>query len=175
MSKPTTGKPRAPQEPAPAAAPLDGPVVPRALPLIGVALALIGLAVSVYLTIEHYTSPTLLACPENSVINCLKVTTSPESVVFGIPVVWLGVGYFVVMTAANLPLAWRSTHRLLRLGRLALAVVGVGMALYLVYAELFEINAICLYCTSVHVISALLFVLVAFGTALTAGPAGARA
>ncbi len=163
----TTRPAAAAQRPAPTAT----PTTPRLLPLLGIVLALAGLAVAVYLTVEHYTSPALLACPENAVINCRKVTTSPESAILGIPVVWLGVGYFAAMTAANTPAAWRSSHRLLRLGRLALAVAGIGVALYLVYAELFEIDAICLWCTGVHVLSALLFVLVAFGTALTSKPA----
>ena len=42
--------------------------------------ALLGLAASAYLTVEHYTASTLLACPENATINCAKVTTSKWSV-----------------------------------------------------------------------------------------------
>ena len=156
--------------PARSSAQLGPTAVPRALPLLGMVLALAGLAVAAYLTVEHYTSPTLLACPENTVINCRKVTTSPESVLLGIPVVWLGVAYFLAMTAANVPAAWRSPNRLLRTGRLLLSVAGIGTALYLVYAELFDINAICLYCTAVHVLSVALFVLTVFGTAVTSRP-----
>ena len=44
-------------------------------------------------------------------------------------------------------------------------MVGIGFVLYLVYAELFTIGSICLYCTSVHVITFLLFVLTAFAAA----------
>jgi uncharacterized membrane protein len=44
-------------------------------------------------------------------------------------------------------------------------VVGIGFVLYLVYAELFTIGSICLYCTSVHVITFLLFALTAFAAA----------
>jgi uncharacterized membrane protein len=44
-------------------------------------------------------------------------------------------------------------------------VVGIGMVIYLVYAEFIIIGAICLYCTSVHIITFLLFVLTAFGAA----------
>ena len=156
--------------PARSSAQLGPTAVPRVLPLLGMVLALAGLAVAAYLTVEHYTSPTLLACPENAVINCRKVTTSPESVLLGIPVVWLGVAYFLAMTAANVPAAWRSPNRLLRTGRLLLSVAGIGTALYLVYAELFDINAICLYCTAVHVLSVALFVLTVFGTAVTSRP-----
>ena len=44
-------------------------------------------------------------------------------------------------------------------------VVGIGMVIYLIYAEFIIIGAICLYCTSVHIITFLLFVLTAFGAA----------
>ncbi len=88
----------------------------------------------------------------------------------GIPVVWLGVAFFIAMTAANVPAAWRSPNRLLRMGRLLLSIAGIGTALYLVYAELFDINAICLYCTGVHVLSVALFILTVFGTAVTSRP-----
>jgi uncharacterized membrane protein len=45
--------------------------------------------------------------------------------------------------------------------RLALAVIGMGMVLYLLYSELFSIKAICLWCTGVHVVTFLVFLLVA--------------
>ena len=44
--------------------------------------------------------------------------------------------------------------------RLAGVVSGVGMVFYLVYAELFQIDAICIYCTAVCVITVLLFAVV---------------
>jgi uncharacterized membrane protein len=39
------------------------------------------------------------------------------------------------------------------------------MALYLIYAELFMLNAICLCCIAVHVLAPALFAVVGFGTA----------
>jgi uncharacterized membrane protein len=44
-------------------------------------------------------------------------------------------------------------------------VAGVGMVLYLVYAELFILDAICLWCTAVHVLALALFAVVGFGAA----------
>jgi uncharacterized membrane protein len=44
-------------------------------------------------------------------------------------------------------------------------VVAMGFVLYLLYAELFIIGSICLYCTSVHAITFLLFVLTVFAAA----------
>src|SRR6516164_6035340 len=48
-------------------------------------LALAGLGVSIYLTIAHFTESALAGCSESGLVNCTKVTTSPESYVFGIP------------------------------------------------------------------------------------------
>jgi uncharacterized membrane protein len=47
----------------------------------------------------------------------------------------------------------------------------VATALWLIYAELFRIDAICLWCTAVHVLTLLLFISTVFGTVATAtGP-----
>ena len=126
-------------------------------PVLGLAsllVALVGLAVAIYLTIEHYTASTTLACPENAVLNCQKVTTSKWSHVGPIPVAVLGLVYFVVMVGLCLPIAWR-VPQLLTV-RVAAAGIGVLTALGLVWIELFKVDAICLYCTAVHVCSLLL-------------------
>ena len=46
--------------------------------------------------------------PGSGAINCEKVTTSPQSYVFGIPVAMLGLVFFVPMLVLCLPAAWRS-------------------------------------------------------------------
>ena len=53
-------------------------------------VTLIGLAISSYLTYEHYTGSKSFACPATSTVNCEKVTTSAWSVIVGIPVAVLG-------------------------------------------------------------------------------------
>lgn len=111
-------------------------------------IALVGLAVSAYLTVEHVTSSTTLACPESSTINCAKVTTSSYSTILGIPVAVLGLAYFVGMAALLSPAGWR--RRWLDPVRLAAVATGVAMVLYLVWVELFRVNALCLWCTAVH-------------------------
>jgi uncharacterized membrane protein len=129
------------------------------------ALCAIGLAVSVYLTVEHFTASNTLACPERGVVNCVKVTTSPQSYMFGVPVAVLGLAYFVVLTAACLPHAWRVKTPLAEYGRLGWAGLGVVVVLYLVYVELFELDAVCLWCTVVHVVTVAIFAVLAFGVA----------
>jgi uncharacterized membrane protein len=128
-------------------------------------LALAGLGVSIYLTIAHFTESSLAGCSESGLVNCTKVTTSPESYVFGIPVAVLGLAFFVFAVAIMSPWAWQSARREIHLARLASMVVGIGFVLYLIYAELFTIGSICLYCTSVHAITFVLFVLTAFAAA----------
>jgi uncharacterized membrane protein len=128
-------------------------------------LALAGLGVSIYLTIAHFTETALAGCSESGLVNCTKVTTSPESYVFGIPVAVLGLAFFVFAVAIMSPWAWQSARREIHLARIASLVVGIGFVLYLIYAELFVIDGICLYCTSVHVITFVLFVLTAISAA----------
>ena len=129
------------------------------LQLTTFALALAGLGVSIYLTIAHFTESALLGCSESGVVNCTKVTTSPQSYVFGIPVAVLGLAFYLFAAAIMSPWAWQAARREIHLVRIASLVVAMGFVLYLIYAELFIIGSICLYCTSVHAITFVLFVL----------------
>ncbi len=144
--------------------------VPVWVPVVSLVLCMAGLAVSAFLTYEHYTSSTTLSCPSTGVIDCLKVTESSYATVFGIPVAVLGLLFFVAATPLCMPAAWRSPIRALVWVRIGGAAVGVVFVLYLVWAELFRIDAICLWCTSVHVITVLLFFVICFGTALIDSP-----
>jgi uncharacterized membrane protein len=138
---------------------------PRWLQLTTLALSLAGLGVSLYLTIAHYTTPTTLACPDTGIVNCEKVTTSPQSMLFGtVPVALLGLLFYLFMTAVNTPRAWRANPPGLQRARLGSLIAGIAFVLYLIFTELFTLDAICLWCTSVHVVTFLLFVLVMVGS-----------
>jgi uncharacterized membrane protein len=141
---------------------------PRWLAPVSLLLALAGVCVATYLTVVHYDTHIPLFCSETSRFNCHAVQTSPESRFLGVPVAVLGLAYFVLALPLLLPVAWRSANPLVRWGRLAGAIGGVGFVVWLVFAELVRIHAICLWCSSVHVLTALLFVLIAYGTAVTA-------
>jgi uncharacterized membrane protein len=131
------------------------------LQLATLALSLAGLGVSLYLTIAHYTTPTTLACPDTGIVNCAKVTTSPQSMLFGIvPVALLGLLFYAFMTVVTTPWAWRANWPGLRWARLGSLIAGVAFVFYLIYTELFTLDAICLWCTSIHVITVLLFALI---------------
>jgi uncharacterized membrane protein len=135
-------------------------------------LALIALAASSYLTYQHYTAgKAFLGCADKGFINCAEVTTSAESHILGIPVALLGLLFYVFMVVALSPWAWRLTGesliaRRLPLVRLGSICVGICLVLWLVYAELFKIGSICIYCTSVHIVTFLLFVLTLLAAAM---------
>ena len=129
-----------------------------------------GLAVSAYLTVAHYRSASTLACPDTGLVNCTKVTTSSYAVVFGVPLVLGGLAFFAAMIGLQLPVAWRSGNPAVRWARLGIAVAGMGMVLWLVYVELFRLDAICLYCSAVHVLAFVLFAVTVGGTAALSAP-----
>ncbi|HEY1762580.1 MAG TPA: vitamin K epoxide reductase family protein [Acidimicrobiales bacterium] len=131
--------------------------VPAWAKIATLVLSLIGLALSVYLTITHF-QPQALVCSGTGFIDCAKVTTSAQSEILGIPVAILGLANYTVMTAFNTPWAWRATSRWVHVARFALGVISMCFVLWLLYAELIIIGNICIYCTGVHVTTFLLFV-----------------
>lgn len=133
----------------------------RFVPIATLVLSLFGLAVSVYLTIDHYSAATELFCPATGGVDCGKVTSSAQSEFIGIPVALLGLGFFIALAVLSLPFAWRA-GRGVSLARLGLAGAGVAFVLWLVYAELAIIRAICLWCTVVHVITVVIFLMLLF-------------
>ena len=124
------------------------------------AISIAGTAVSAYLTIAHFTSPDVLACASEGAVNCERVTTSAQSELFGISVALLGLGWFLGMCVLFSPWVWRSAAPWLRTVRVATVTFAMMFVLWLVYAELFIIHAICLWCTVVHVLAFALFVIV---------------
>jgi uncharacterized membrane protein len=59
---------------------------------------------------------------------------------------------------------WRRTDHLIRGARVAWSVVGLATAVYLLATELFRLDAICLWCTAVHVLTFVVFITTVLGT-----------
>jgi uncharacterized membrane protein len=141
-------------------------------------LSIIALAASAYLTYQHFTAgKSFFGCADHGFINCDAVTTSAQSHFLGMPVALLGLLFYVFMVIVLSPWAWRLANsassprmvlvaRWLPTVRLAAICVGICMVLYLLYAELFMIRNICLYCTSVHIVTFLLFLSVLFAAGM---------
>jgi uncharacterized membrane protein len=131
------------------------------------AIATCGLGLAAYLTYVHFTDPASLSCPDTGVVNCLKVTTSSQSEIFGvIPVAVAGLAFFAGMVVLCTPWAWRAANPWVARLRLAGAVAGIGMVVYLVYVEAVQLHALCLYCTAVHGLTFLLLLAILAATLL---------
>jgi len=126
------------------------------------AICLAGIGISIYLLIVHY-QPSALICSNSGAIDCSAVLKSPQSVIFGIPVPIFGLLYFVAMGAICLPFAWRAQAAWIAWGRVAGAVVGIGMVIYLVAQEALVLHKVCLWCTGVHILTFAMFLIVITG------------
>ncbi len=113
------------------------------------ALAILGVALTAYLTYVHYTGLKPVCTAGQS---CIRVQTSQWSKLDGVPVALIGlVGYIAIAAALLAPDGERT-----RLVVVALTLVGVGFSAYLTYRELFSIHAICEECASSAIIMTLL-------------------
>lgn len=105
-----------------------------------VAVSLVGAAISAYLVYVHYAGVEPICAASGG---CEKVQSSKYAELAGIPVALLGLlGYVAILAATLVP------GELARMAASSLAIVGLGFSIYLTYLELFEINAICLWCVA---------------------------
>lgn len=138
-------------------------------PVAATVVSILGLGVSIYLTYSHYTAGAkgVNSCPfgggTGGTIDCQAVLTSGWSTILGLPVALYGAAFFVFMVAINLPAMWRAQSLLVARLRLAAACAGMAMVVYLVAVELLAVRHICIWCTSVHFLQFVLFMLVITG------------
>ena len=147
------------------------------LPWTAFVLCILGLADSAYQVYTHFTGSGLLGCSA-STDSCVLVQNSVYAWVFGIPVAVYGAAFFALMLVLCSPPAWRSRLRLARQTRTAAVVIGMIFVLYLIYRELVSLRQICEYCTSVHIITFVMFGLLVYDAtgpkaANRSAPAGA--
>lgn len=121
-----------------------------------VALAVIGSAISAYLTYVHYSGELALCLGAGG---CETVQSSAYAEIAGLPVALLGLLAFAAITVlAVLRLrggsaAWTLT------GLFGVSLGGTLFALYLTYLELFVIHAICPWCVAVDSVMVAVFVI----------------
>jgi uncharacterized membrane protein len=140
------------------------------LPFSCLALSVLGLLDAGYQTYTHFSNTGLVGCSAKG-DSCVVVQTSSYAWVFGIPVAVLGLAFFVFMVVINSPQAWRAKNPWVHRARLASVVVGMLFVLYLIYNELIRIGQVCEYCTSVHIITFILFALIVYQATAPAKPA----
>ena len=120
-------------------------------------LALIGLADSIYLTVQHVTGQSVRC---TIVSGCSEVLSSSYASFQGIPLALIGaVAYFTVFSLATL-----AAFRYPFVGKLLAGVVGLMLltTLWLIYLQAFVIRSFCQYC----LLSALVTIVLGFLVAL---------
>jgi uncharacterized membrane protein len=122
-------------------------------PYLMLVYALIGMAIAVYDCYMIYTGQ-LLWCPP-SIDGCNTVAYSPDGRIYGVPIGYFGVTFYLIMFALAALLAFGSSSRGIRLVVLFYTALGVCGSIGFMYLDLTLIHAFCIYC----LISAILTVL----------------
>lgn len=124
---------------------------------ISIALAVLGMLVSIYMTIFKLTeNPNM--CLGNG--GCSTVNSSIYSEISGIPVALVGVGGYLAILALLLlenRISFLKTNGTMAI--FGLALVGFFFTLYLVYVELALIHALCPFCVTSQITMTILFIL----------------
>ena len=104
-------------------------------------LALVGTGIAGYLTWVHYGHLKIVCLSGGG--GCEKVQASSYAELAGIPVAVLGlVGYLLILASLALPEGDGAVAAAF------LSLVGFGFSMYLTWAELFRIHAICQWCVA---------------------------
>jgi uncharacterized membrane protein len=115
-------------------------------------LALLGAGIAGYLTWVHYAGLEVVCLAGGG--GCEKVQSSDYAELAGVPVAVLGlIGYLGILASLLMP------EEPGRLAAAFLSLVGFGFSMYLTWAELFRIHAICQWCVASAVIMTALTVI----------------
>ena len=142
-------------------------LVQRAPGLVAMLLmALLGLGISIYLTVIHYQGVGVAFCSTTGVVNCNLVTSSGNSVLFGgtIPITIPGMIWFIVsggMALVALLAIWRNRREPVRLraAHLLWGIMGMAFVLYVVYVEIVVLRTLCEWCSFVYLLTFATFLL----------------
>lgn len=124
----------------------------RRLPIVVLALSLLGSGVASYLTYTHYNHDALVC----SVGDCGTVQSSDYATIGPIPIAILGLGMYLVVAltavarvARSGPLSFESWT----VASWAMSLAGLLYAAYLTYVELWVIDAVCQWCVASAIIT----------------------
>lgn len=105
-------------------------------------LSIIGIFDASYLTAKHYLDQSVY-CPVGK--SCETVLNSAYSTIYGIPIALFGALFY--LTVLCIALAFLYTEKRIFLKTFFVITIPALLAsIYLVYLQLFVINAICTYC-----------------------------
>ena len=119
-----------------------------------IVLSALGLLISIIIRLYIESGDELAGCKVGSFFNCDLVINSVYGKVFGIPLSLLGAFYFICLLAFYI-VDYRNDFIIAGWN-----IIGLLSVIDFVYLEIFVLDHFCLYCTSVHVIVILIFLLV---------------
>jgi uncharacterized membrane protein len=121
-----------------------------------IALAVVGLGLSGYLTYTHFNEAALVC----SVGGCETVQSSSYSTIGPVPIAMLGMGMFstlIVLAGFRLRRSSFISAETASLAAWAMLLAGILYYAYLTYVELFVLNAICQWCVASSIAALAIF------------------
>ncbi len=106
--------------------------------------SLLGLLDTIYLSYTRYMHIDKMFC--NGLSGCGIVESSPYAVMFGVPLAYLGLLFYMVMFIISLLLIYKVSIPRLRDVVLAMTIFGALDSIYFIYLQAFVIKAFCFYC-----------------------------
>jgi len=125
------------------------------MPYVIVAVALLGVLDTTYLSVSEFTGAGLL-CGELG--DCAGVTKSEYSRIMGVPVAYLGFVFYSLFFFLSLTIA-TFKKRFMVQPLFLLSVVGLAASGWFVFAQLVLLGSVCIYCMLSAVTSTALFLL----------------
>jgi uncharacterized membrane protein len=112
----------------------------------------LGIGISIYLTFVHFAAAQLV-CSTGGAVDCERVLSSAYAVIAGTPIptsaagiAWFGIGAaLAVFRVRRAQVAW--------------SLLGLLTVLFLVYVEIVQLGAICIWCTAAHALVVVIFLL----------------
>jgi len=129
-------------------------VIPKWLIIGFIIISFLGFLDATYLTAKHYLGGTI---PCSLYDGCNEVAASKYSVIFGIPVALYGVMYYLTALMLSLIYLDLKSARILTVIP-PITLFGVIASAWLVYLQLFVIDAVCIYCMGSAATSTILFI-----------------
>ena len=113
-----------------------------------IATAIAGLGIATYLTIVHYAGGEPVCAIAHG---CATVQKSTYAELAGVPVAVIGLGGYIAILASLV-----KESEATRTAAAFLSVIGLAFSGWLTYVEVFELNAICVWCVGSAICMALL-------------------
>jgi uncharacterized membrane protein/predicted DsbA family dithiol-disulfide isomerase len=136
-----------------------------ALPALILFLAIIGIGLSIELSIIHYKTHTDPAfhsvCAVSENVNCESVALSPYSVFMGLPVsIWGIVGYLMILVFAGGSIIYRKKDEGFLSGVLfLLTLIALVVSIVMGYISYARIASLCLFCMGTYIVNGIVAVL----------------